>query len=151
MLHCYLLALASGSSVDQVSNNFSLFNLVEQLRVSDNLLGRELGIEAHIYWLVGEQARDKDFEVRVVRIGADGSEDAGAALPFRPAPTDRVRFRAGAFRLPNAYGNYLLVVEWRAKGNDDWHREHATWPLTVEKEPSTQPSAVPPATLEEAP
>lgn len=144
MLRCYLLALASGSSVDQASNNFTLFNLVEQLSFAEGALGQELAIEAHIYWLVDAEARGKEFEVRVIRRAADGVEDAGAPLPFSPPMVDRVRFRTGAFRMPRAYGRYLLAVDWRLKGSEAWTRDPAIWPLvvvTADQRVSQQPSA----------
>jgi len=132
MLRCYLLALASGSSVDQLTNNFSVFNLVEQLNVAESALGTEVPIEVHIYWLVSQQARETEIEIRVVRVPLDGgNEDLGGPMNLKPASTDRVRFRAGNFRLPKAYGSYVLAVEWRKKGGDDWHRDPATWPLTM--------------------
>lgn len=145
MLRCYLLAIASGSSVDQVSNNLSLFNLVEQVKVSDELLGQVLPFEAHIYWFVSEQGHEKDFEVRVVRVPVGGGEDdPGTIMPFRSASTNRVRFRSGGFRLPNSYGQYVLAVEWRVKGEEFWNRESATWPLVIEGGASARQSVVPP-------
>ena len=56
MPKCYFLTLCGGSSLDQHSNNVSLFNVVEQVNLQPNVEpppGAYLPLEVHAYFLLG--------------------------------------------------------------------------------------------------
>lgn len=129
MLRCYLIALCAGSALDRVSNNFTLFNVFETLRLPPAMLGQALPFEAHFYWLIDDAARNRDFELRLVRVAADGSEDPGGAIPFSPGDRVRYRVRTQAIRAPHAFGNYTLRVQWRLAGEETWTTDPVIWPL----------------------
>jgi hypothetical protein len=118
--------------VDQVSNAFTLFSLLEGAAVPQEALGKELPVEAHIYWMVDVESREKTFDVRVVRRElSTGNEDIGGVLPLKTPAVERIRFRTGAFRLPRSYGAHVLHVEWRPTGTEEWTRDPALWPLEI--------------------
>lgn len=48
MPRCYLLAVMRGSSLDTSSNNWTLFSLIEQLRIPK--FPAVLPLEIHTYW-----------------------------------------------------------------------------------------------------
>lgn len=130
MLRSYLLALCSGSALDSTTNNFSLFNLVENLGLPGEALGQVLPFEMHLHVLVDAAARNAEFEARIVRVEEKGNVETGEAFAFRTGDGAHFRIRAG-FRVPQAYGDYLLHAEWRRKGEEAWHADSAIWPLAV--------------------
>ncbi len=131
MLRCFHFCLAAGSSIDETTKNVTLFNLVEQIHLVEAQLGTTVGIEVHAYFFVAEAGRHANFEMRVIRIAADGAEDAGSALPFQTREGERMRVRVQMFRLPPAYGTYELRLEWRPRGAEEWRPEPHRWPLML--------------------
>ena len=70
----------------------------------------------------------------------DGTEDIGAELPFRTEDLTHMRVRVLALRLPKAFGAYILRLEWRQQGADEWHADPARWPLVIEEAAPVPPS-----------
>lgn len=130
MLRSYLLALCSGSAHDTATNNFSLFNLVENLGLPESALGEVLGLELQLHLLVDVSARNGAFEGRIIRVEEKGAVEAGEAFAFSTGDAPHLRIRTG-FRVPKAYGDYLLHAEWRRKGDEVWRADSAVWPLAV--------------------
>lgn len=136
MLRCYMLAVCAGSSHDKASNNFTLFSLVEQIHLPKEALGATVPFEVHAYFMVQDAAaKHSQFEMRVIRVAPDGSEDEGATLPFQTAEGPRLRVKCAALRLPRTFGAHALRLEWRRRGDGEWRRDEAIWPLEVEQAP----------------
>lgn len=142
MLRGYLLAVCSGSSLDSSTNNFSLFNLIENLGLPEDALGQVLPFEMHFHVLVEPAGRSAEFEARIVRVEEKGAVEVGEPFSFRTGEGAHFRIRAG-FRLPKSYGDYLLHAEWRRKGEDAWHPDAAVWPLAVRPFAPPSPKAQP--------
>ena len=77
MPQCYLLGISAGSSLDQQSNNVSLFNLVEQVNVPpgappppNNLLPLEL----HAYFRLAPDELGSTLEMRFALVADTGLE-----------------------------------------------------------------------------
>ena len=143
MIHGYLLALASGSALDQRSNNTSLFNLVETVTVPEELLGRPLPIQMHFYMRLASEAQGRKFEMRLVRVAPDEAVDAGEPFGFETVDKPRFRLNTTSFRLPKAFGEYLLHAEWRVSGEETWHVDDVEWPLIVQAPPVPERSESP--------
>lgn len=147
MIRGYLLALCTGSALDKSSNNFTLFNLIERVSVPADLLAQPLPFELHYYFFVDPSARNTDFEMRVVRTDENGTADPGDALPVRTNDSERFRMRAMAFRLPKAFGQYRLHLEWRRRGEVTWNVDPLVWPLSIDaparQEPTAEAAAMP--------
>ena len=141
MIKGYLLALCSGSSFDTKVKNFTLFNLIENVGVPQEALAQTLPFELHFYCLVEPGARNADFEMRVVRVDEQGGSDPGDPLPFNAGEGSHFRMRAMAFRLPRAFGQYLLHVEWRRRGQEAWNIDPLVWPLSVGALPQPEAQA----------
>ncbi len=132
MLRCYLLTVCQASSLDRDSNAISLFNMIEGISVPVEGLGVEIPVQVHVYFSVeADEFQHSAFEMRVIRVGADGEEDPGGSLPFRTEEAGRMRVRAQALRLPRAYGNFNLRVEWRRADTEEWHAEPNRWPFDL--------------------
>jgi hypothetical protein len=133
MPKCYLLAVGSGSSVDQHSNNITLFNLVEQLnfaRQSWPPPGALLPLEMHAYLRFEAYELNQKFELRFVLVGDNGLETPTNAFSHR-STTARYRTRTFGLPAPPAPGGYELRVEFRAQSDAAWQRDPMTWPLVV--------------------
>ncbi len=133
MPRCYLLALCSGSSLDQQSNNVTLFNLVEQINVPPGAPpppGGALPLEVHAYLLLSGDEVGKEFEGRVALVGATGLETYTDAFKHRPL-TPRYRIRTYGLPVPPVVGNYEVHIDLRAEGEGNWVRSPASWPLLV--------------------
>jgi len=135
------LTLCSGSSVDQHSNNVTLFNLVEQLNVPPNALpppGGVIPLEIHAYWELAANELSTDFEMRFLLIAtATGLETVSDVLAHRSV-TPRYRTRTMGLPMPPVLGQYDLRVEWRQTGGTGWSREKVSWPVAF-VEQSQQP------------
>jgi hypothetical protein len=131
-VHCYLLCVCRGSSVDRFSNNASLFALVEQINLPDSYLtrpaGRVLPLEIHAYFTVSNQWIDRDFELRFVLVADTGLETVGEVQRYS-SKFDRFRLRSFGLPQPPVFGAYHLHVEVRAVGMDRWLRQGLEWPL----------------------
>ena len=104
MPHCYLLLSCSGSSVDQHSNNVTLFNLVEQINVPPGAPPPPRGlvpVEIHAYFHVGQHEFARDFEVRFVMVASTGLETTSDTFTHR-AVTPRYRTRTFGLPFPHA-------------------------------------------------
>ena len=102
MPRCYFLTVCGGSSVDQHSNNVTLFNLVEQINVPPGAPPPPHGLvplEIHAYFHVGQEELGRDFEVRFVMTAATGLETPTDAFVHR-AVTPRFRTRTLGLPFP---------------------------------------------------
>jgi hypothetical protein len=131
---CYLLALTSGSSLDQQSNNITLFNLVEQLNLAPNTPppppGAVLPLEVHAYFKVAPSETNVAFEVRFALVAETGLETCSEPITHR-AVTPRYRTRTMGLPLPPVTGQYELRLDWRPAGIERWTRDLASWPLAI--------------------
>src|ERR1041384_1082629 len=121
MPRCYFLTVTSGSSIDQHSNNVSLWNLVEQINVPPGAPPPPRGlvpVEVHAYFHVAQAEFGRDFEIRFVMVAATGLETPTDAFTHR-AVTPRYRTRSFGLPFPPVAGKYDLRVANRraqAKG-----------------------------------
>ncbi|MCA9599873.1 MAG: hypothetical protein KC776_41490 [Myxococcales bacterium] len=133
MPRCYLLALCSGSSLDQQSNNVTLFNLVEQLNVPPNAPpppGGVLPLEIHAYFSLTAEELNQPFEVRFAVVSESGLELY--TDPFRHrSVTPRYRTRTLGLPFPAVFGMYEVRIDMRPEGTGEWQRASIAWPLTV--------------------
>ncbi|MEZ4225994.1 MAG: hypothetical protein R3B13_33915 [Polyangiaceae bacterium] len=133
MPRCYLLTLCSGSSLDQQSNNVTLFNLVEQINVPPGAPpppGGAIPLEVHAYFLVSGEEVGKEFEARVALVGTTGLETYTDAFKHRPI-TPRYRIRTYGLPVPPILGSYDVRVDVRYEDGAGWVRDPAAWPLLV--------------------
>jgi len=133
MPRCYLLTLASSSSLDQQSNNVSLFNVVEQLNLPRGVEpppGALLPIEIHAYFLLDPAELNQRFEMRFVLVASSGLESSSDAFPHKSA-TMRYRTRTMGAPVPPIPDNYQLRVDTRPVGSEEWARDPMSWPLVV--------------------
>jgi hypothetical protein len=133
MPKCYLLAIGGGSSVDQQTNNITLFNLVEQLTFPAHQLppaGALLPLEVHAYFRLDGFEMNQKFELRFVLVGDSGLETPTNVFPHR-AGSPRYRTRTFGLPAPPAAGSYELCVDYRTAPDDDWVRDPIRWPLLV--------------------
>jgi hypothetical protein len=130
---CYLLTLTSGSSLDQYSNNVTLFNLVEQINVppqAEPPPGSLLPLEIHAYFQLLPHEISLSFEVRFVLVASTGQEISTQSFTHKSL-TPRYRTRAFGLPVPTVMDQYELKVDWRLTGHEGWTRDAASWPLTV--------------------
>ncbi len=133
MPSCYLLAVTVGSSLDQQSNNVTLFNLVEQINVPPKAPKPPRGLlplEVHAYFRLGADEVNQSFEVRYALVARTGLETYSEVFSYRSV-TSRYRTRTFGVPLPPIPDHYDLYVDWRWSPRDEWHRDHACWPLTI--------------------
>jgi hypothetical protein len=133
MPKCYLLAVSGGSSLDQHSNNITLFNLVEQLNFPKHALpppGTQMPLEVHAYFQLDPRELNQKFEIRFVLVADTGLELPTDAFPHR-ATTQRYRTRTFGLPAPPVAGSYELKVDSRAAGTETWTRDSRGWPLLV--------------------
>ena len=93
--------------------HFTLFNLIEKIHVPDEALGQALPFELHVYWMVSADGRNKNYELRLVRVAEDASEDPpqwqdSCRLGLRGAVDPRIsrhrRSDVGFLSSPRAFG-----------------------------------------------
>jgi hypothetical protein len=133
MPKCYLLTVCSGSSLDQYSNNVTLFNVVEQLNVPPGAPpppGGAVPLEIHAYFQLSQAEINERFDVRFVMIAESGLETFSDVFPHRSV-TPRYRTRTIGLPFPPVTGGYELRVDWRAQNSETWHRELLAWPITI--------------------
>ena len=133
MPRCYLLTLASSSSLDQQSNNVSLFNMVEQLNLPRGVEpppGALLPVEIHAYFQVEPSEMNQRFELRFALVASTGLETITDAYPHKPS-TVRFRTRTMGMPVPPIADTYHLRVDTRALGTEAWTRDPLAWPLLV--------------------
>lgn len=133
MPRCYLLTLSSGSSLDQQSNNVSLFNVVEQVNLPRNVEpppGALLPLEIHAYFQLDPGELNLRFELRFALVASTGLETVTDAHAHK-SPTMRYRTRTMGLPVPPIADSYQLRVETRLFGTEQWFRDPLTWPLIV--------------------
>jgi hypothetical protein len=133
MPKCYLLTVCSGSSLDQYSNNVTLFNVVEQLNVPPGAPpppGGVVPLEIHAYFQLAPREVNENFELRFAMVASSGLETLSDAFTHRSV-TPRYRTRTVGLPFPPVTGSYELRVEWRETGSESWQREAVSWPLTI--------------------
>ncbi len=133
MPRCYLLTLASSSSVDQQSNNVSLFNVVEQVNLPRGVEpppGALLPMEIHAYFQLDPSELNQRLEVRFALVAETGLEALTEAYPHKSG-TLRYRTRTMGVPVPPVPGNYQVRVDYRIAGSEHWQRDLASWPLIV--------------------
>lgn len=143
MPKCYFLTLCGGSSLDQQSNNVTLFNVVEQVNLQPNVdppPGAILPLEVHAYFLLGPGELSQPFELRFAVVAPTGLELLTDATLHRSS-TPRYRTRSFGLPAPIVPGNYQLCVDVRQPGSDGFTRESVSWPLVVARL-SPQPTTV---------
>jgi hypothetical protein len=144
---CYLIALCRSSALDRDRDNFSLFEMVEQISVSPYTPGEVLPIETHAYWELAPEELGVQFEARVAWVGESGAEPSAHGFTLTPS-SRRFRVRALHLQLPTTPGPYHLHVEWRAGTTETWTRTQAFWPVDVVTLPVTAAAEVAPGTQE---
>jgi len=130
---CYFLTVCGGSSVDQHSNNVSLFNLVEQVNVNPNARQLPRGLlplEIHAYWSLTPGQVGEEFEARFVLVADTGLETSSSTFKHRPV-TRRFRSRTMGVPYPPVFGEYTLHVDWRVTDDEPWRRTPVRWPLSI--------------------
>ena len=133
MPKCYFLTLCGGSSLDQHSNNVTLFNIVEQVNLQPNAEpppGAFLPLEVHAYFLLGPGEISQPFEVRFALVAPTGLELLTDPTAHK-STTPRYRTRSLGLPAPAVPGNYQLCVDIRQPGSDGFNREMLQWPLVV--------------------
>jgi hypothetical protein len=133
MPHCYFLTVCSGSSVDQHSNNATLFNLVEQINVPPGAPPPPRGLiplEMHAYFVVSAGESGESFEMRFVMVAATGLETPTESFMHR-AVAPRFRTRTMGLPFPPVTGQYELHVDVRSSSDEAWRREALSWPMAI--------------------
>ncbi len=142
MPKCYFLTLCGGSSLDQHSNNVTLFNVVEQVNLQHNAdppPGAFLPLEVHAYFLLGPGELQQPFELRFALVAPSGLELLTDATSHRSS-TPRYRTRSLGLPAPSVPGNYQLCVDIKQPGTEGFSRDALSWPLVVarlEPKPTT--------------
>lgn len=131
MPQCYLIALSAGSSLDQQSNNVTLFNLVEQVNVPHGAppkAGSRVPLEVHAYLRLGPGEMGQEFQMRFVLVNQSGLETYTDPVTHRGA-TARLRTRSLGVPFPPMLGHYELKIEFRVGQAEAWTRDPASWPI----------------------
>ncbi|HSC88283.1 MAG TPA: hypothetical protein VLC09_13465 [Polyangiaceae bacterium] len=141
MPRCYFLALSAGSSLDQQSNNVSLFQLVEQVNLpalpADATAAR-LPLEIHAYFHVAPDELGQSIEMRFALAASSGLETYTDSVAHRVA-TPRFRTRAMGLPMPPYLGQFELRVDFRLAGSTGWQRDPMSWPIAFLEMPTTPP------------
>jgi hypothetical protein len=135
MARCYFLCASRGSSLDQQSNNVSLFNLVEQINVPPGAApphGTVIPVEVHAYFQLAHDEINRPFELRVALEADTGLETLSEPLRHRSA-TPRLRVRIMGLPFPPVSGGYTLRVDFRLSPEEGgvWQRQHIGWPISL--------------------
>jgi hypothetical protein len=133
MPKCYFLTLCGGSSLDQHSNNVTLFNVVEQVNLQPNVEpppGAFLPLEVHAYFILGPGEVSQTFELRFALVAPSGLELLTDSTQHRSS-TPRYRTRSLGVPAPAIPGDYQLCVDIRQPGTEGFTREALNWPLVV--------------------
>jgi len=131
---CYFLGVCSGSSLDQGSNNVSLFNLIEQLNLSPGAApprGGLIPVELHAYWMLEPEEVGASFQTRFVMVSLESGLEIPTDVAQHLSRTPRFRTRALGLPHPPVVGEYSLKVDWRTDDSAGWVRDLARWPVSV--------------------
>jgi hypothetical protein len=135
MPRCYLLAVAKSSALDESTNSWSLFNLVEQLQIgglTEEQIAEArpvLPFEIHAQWEFEDEEMGTPFEFKV-SIGVQGQEPLESHLVEIHSDNRRHRVRMTGVPVPGV-GRGQVKVLWRSTGDADWTVESLAWPLEV--------------------
>lgn len=133
MPNCYFLTVCAGSSVDQRSNNVTLFSLVEHIQVPPGAPPPPRGIiplEVHAYFDVLPDELGRAFELRFVMVAPSGLETSSEPVQHKPV-TPRYRTRTVGLPFPPVVGHYLLRADVRLVGTSSYQRQPPSWPVTI--------------------
>lgn len=132
-MRCYFIAMCMSSSIDRDSNSISLFNVVEEIAISQFEPRAVVQISAHIYFEAAPEDRGKLFETQSVWISETGTETVGEGTNTLPVAANarRIRTRSMFLRLPPELGAHSLTIAWREVGTLTWERTPLFWPLIV--------------------
>jgi len=125
--------VCAGSSVDQHSNNVTLFNLVEQINVRPGAPPPPRGIiplEIHAYFDMAPDELGSSFELRFVMVAPSGLETPSEPVTHKPVTT-RYRTRTLGLPFPPVIGHYTLRVDTRMQGATSYRRQLLTWPVSI--------------------
>lgn len=136
---CYFLGACSGSSLDQGTNNVSLFNLIEQINLPPSSgpgavkppPNGLIPIELHAYWMLEPHEIGESFQTRFVLHSLESGLEIPTEITQHVSQTPRFRTRALGLPHPPVVGSYALRVDWRSDETDGWLRDHLIWPLAV--------------------
>ena len=138
-----MLTACSGSSLDQGSNNVTLFNLVEQINVPEGQplpAGQLVPIELHSYWKFATDELQTEFETRFVLVSLATGLEAPSEVARHKVLTSQLRTRTMGLPLPPVAGAYELRTDWRIVGNEGWNRDNSVWPMRVIERAQGKPS-----------
>ncbi len=140
MPECYLLTLTAGSSLDQHTNNVTLFNLVEQVNIRPQAMpkpGSRVPLEVHAYLTMTGDEVGENFDMRFALVSASTGLEMYSDPATHRAAAIRMRTRSLGLPFPAHLGHYDLRVEFRRGQDAQWTRDHARWPISfVEAEVS---------------
>jgi hypothetical protein len=128
-----MLTVCGGSSLDQHSNNVTLFNLVEQINVPPRAPPpprNALPLEVHAYFMVPPEEVSEPFEVRFAMVARSGLETFSDVFSHK-SRTPRYRTRTIGLPFPPVTDQYELRVDWRQAGAEGWTRESVHWPINI--------------------
>ena len=131
MPQCYLLSTCSGASLDQHSNNISLFALVEQVNIPPGAPPpprNQMPLEVHAYFRVAPHEMGKTWRMRFVLKGPGGLETYSDPVEHRLAAA-RFRTRTLGLPVPPTRGGHELCVELCEAGGENWIRDRLQWPI----------------------
>lgn len=134
MPRCYLLTVCSGSSLDQHSNNVTLFNLVEQINLKPDAEpppGTLIPVEVHAYFQCDATELGSEFELRFALVSMQTGLESVSDVFTHRSTTPRYRTRTGGLPLPPVIGSYELRLDWRLSGTSQFVRDSASWPLQI--------------------
>lgn len=134
MPRCYLLAVSKSSSLDESTNSWSLFNLVEEVQIGGGL-GEEqvvevrpvLPYEIHAQWEFQEDEMGTPFEFRI-SIELDGQEPLESQTFTITSEHRRNRVRMTGVQVPGV-GSGQVRARWRQTGDEEWTLEPVAWPI----------------------
>ena len=129
-----MLCACAGSSVDQHTNNVSLFNLVDHVHVAPGAFGSLraiVPIEAHAYWRFRREELNQELEVRYVMINESTTLETASESVKHRVVSLRMRSRLVGVPLPPVADDYELGIDWRWTSETSWRREAQRWPLKI--------------------
>lgn len=138
----YLVAVCENSAVDQRTNNFSLFHLIEQIQVPR--AGVMVGMEVHAYYEFTEAERGRPYEVRIRIDDENGRMLSTSATIAVTSTTVRHRILLPGLNIPRD-GILRVHSEIRAVGGGEqpWVGSPWGWPVSVVIAPVAAPAVGP--------
>lgn len=129
MPRAYLIAVCSASALDQRSNNFSLFGLIEQVQLRE--FPFVAPFEVHVYYEFDEVDLGRPYEVRLELFDQQAARVWHSAWIGMTSPSRRHRMVLGGIRIPNAAYFHLHSVHRVAGAAVDDSVRSSGWPLEV--------------------